>query len=170
MNLNLIQPKNETEDLLLSKTKNCETLIKQTHRKAEETLEFKKIKPKEMFHFRQTIQIEVSWMVGLTDLEAYNSIFNITEENNKFERYKFPEDKIGGISYIKVRNEIERDLNISDISDADLQDDLTGPIIIEEYKTQVTKRMKHDKICIYSHVILVLYFKILKVFSEQKLI
>ena len=31
MNLNMIRPKKETEDLLLSKSKNCETLIKQTH-------------------------------------------------------------------------------------------------------------------------------------------
>ena len=41
MNLIMVQPKNETEDLLLSITKNCEKLVKQTHRKAEETLEFK---------------------------------------------------------------------------------------------------------------------------------
>ena len=40
MNLNMIRLKNQTEDLLLSVTKNCETLIKQTHQKAEETLEF----------------------------------------------------------------------------------------------------------------------------------
>ena len=45
MNLNMIRPKNETEDLLLSITKNCETLIKQTHTKPEETLEFKMNKP-----------------------------------------------------------------------------------------------------------------------------
>ena len=38
MNLNMIRPKNETEDLLLSLTKNCESLFNQTHRKAEETL------------------------------------------------------------------------------------------------------------------------------------
>ena len=31
----MIRPKIETEDLLLSFTKNCETLFKQTHRKAE---------------------------------------------------------------------------------------------------------------------------------------
>ena len=41
MNLNMIRPKNETEDLLLSITKNCETIIKQTHRKPEETLDLK---------------------------------------------------------------------------------------------------------------------------------
>ena len=35
MNLNLIRAKIETEDLLPSKTKNCEKLIEQTHRKLE---------------------------------------------------------------------------------------------------------------------------------------
>ena len=36
MNLNMIQPKNETGNLLLSITKNCEKLVEQTHRKPEE--------------------------------------------------------------------------------------------------------------------------------------
>ena len=44
----MIRPKNQTEDLLLSVTKNCEMLIEQTHRKPEETLEFKTIKPREI--------------------------------------------------------------------------------------------------------------------------
>ena len=138
----MIRPKNETEDLLLSITKNCQTLIEQTHRKAEETLEFKMVKPRETFHFKPPIQVKGDWMIGLTDLEVYNSIFNITEENNKIELYKFPDEESGGISYIKVRDEIERDLNISDITDVDLQDDIIAPIIIEEYKKQVTKRME----------------------------
>ena len=128
----MIRPKNETEDLLLSIIKNCETLIDQTHRKAEETLEFKMVKPRETFHFKPPIQIQGDWMIGLTNLEVYNSVFNITEENNKFELYKFPDEKSGGVSYIKVRDEIERDLDISDITDVDLQDDIIGPIIIEE--------------------------------------
>ena len=41
----MIRPKNDTGDLLLSITKNCETLIEQTHGKAEETFEFKLTKP-----------------------------------------------------------------------------------------------------------------------------
>ena len=93
MNLNMIRPKNETEDLLLSITKNCETLIEQTHRKAEETLEFKMIKPREAIHFKPPIQVKCDWMIGLTNLAEYNSIFNITEENNKFELYKLPVEK-----------------------------------------------------------------------------
>ena len=54
MNINMIRPKTQTEDLLLSITKNCETLIKQTHRKAEETVEFKMKKIKRNYSF-QTI-------------------------------------------------------------------------------------------------------------------
>ena len=141
MNLNMIRPKNQTEDLLLSITKNCETLIEQTHRKAEETLEFKMVKPKETFHFKLPIQIQGDWMIGLTDLEVYNSIYNITEENNKFKLYKFPDEKRGGISYTKVKDEIAKDLDIEDITAADLQDDIIAPILIKEYNEQVTKRM-----------------------------
>ena len=94
----MIRPKNQTEDLLLSITKNCETLIEQTHRKAEETLEFKMIKSRETFHFKPPMQVEGVWMIGLIDLEVYNSIFNITEENNKFKLFKFPDEKAGGVT------------------------------------------------------------------------
>ena len=80
----MIRPKNETEKFLLSITKNCETLTKLTHKKSGETLEFKLIKPKETFHFKPPVQSNGDWMIGLTSLELYNSIFNITEENNKF--------------------------------------------------------------------------------------
>ena len=55
MILNLIRLKNESEILLFSTTKNCETLIEQTHRKVEETLEFKMIKPSETFLFNSRI-------------------------------------------------------------------------------------------------------------------
>ena len=142
MNLNMIRPKNQTEDLLLSITKNCETLIRQTHRKPGETLEYKMIKARETFHFNPPIQGKGDWMIGLVDLEVYNSIFNITEEKNKFELYKFPDEKDGGVSYEKVRDEIERDLDISDITATDIQDEILAPIIIKEYREQVTKRMK----------------------------
>ena len=145
MNLNMIRPKTQTEDLLLSITKNCETLIEQTHTKPQETLEFKMTKPKETFHFKRPIQLKGVWMIGSTDLEVYNSNFNITEENNKFDLYKFPDEKAGGVTYEKVRDEIEKDLDIEDITAADLQDEIIGPIIIEEYKKQVTKRMNDEQ-------------------------
>ena len=100
------------------------------------------IRPRETFHFNPPVEVKEDWMIGLTDLDVYNSIFNITEENNKIEIYNLPDEKAGGISYTKVRDEIERGLDISDITAEDLQDDIIAPIIIEEYKKQVTKRMK----------------------------
>ena len=54
MNLNMIKPKNKTEDLLLSIAKKCETLIEQTHRKPEETLEFKNDQTKKNIPFQPT--------------------------------------------------------------------------------------------------------------------
>ena len=70
MNLNMNRPKNETEDFLRSITKNCETPTKQTHRKPEETLEIKLVRPNGTFHFAPSISIEGSWMLGLTNLEV----------------------------------------------------------------------------------------------------
>ena len=130
MNLNMIRPKNQTEDLLLSKTKNCQTLIKQTHTKAEETLEFKMIKPREIFHFKPPIQIQGDWMIGLTNLEVYNSIFNITEENNKFELYR---DITAMFGFLELKDELEEILNISHITNKHLEDEIIGPRIIDEF-------------------------------------
>ena len=141
----MVKRKNDTENLLLSLTKNCETLIEQVHTKSQEVLEFKMIKSRETFHFSPLIQIQGDWMIGLTDLEVYNSLFNITEENNKFEFYKLPDEKAGGISNEKVRDEIEKDLDIEDITAADFQGEIIAPIIIDEYREQVTKRKEHGQ-------------------------
>ena len=141
----MIRPKDITEDLILSVTKHCETFILQIHTRAEETLDFKMIRSRETFHFNPLIQVEGDWMLGLVDLEVYNSIFNITEEINKFELHNFPEETCGGVSNEKVRYEIERDLDISDITATDSEDGILGTIIIKEYREQVTERRKEDK-------------------------
>ena len=98
-NLQLIWPKNETEDLSLSITKNCGTLLKQTDTKAEDTLEFKLTKPRETFSFKPQIPNKGSRMIWLTNPEVYKSIFNLTEENKKFDLYSFPVSKIREITF-----------------------------------------------------------------------
>ena len=102
-------------------------------------------KPRKIFHFKPPIQVKGDWMIRLTYSEVYNSIFNIMEEKNKLQLYKFPDEISSGITSEKVRDEIERDLDILDITAADLQDDLIPPIIIEECKEQVTKRMNNEQ-------------------------
>ena len=62
------------------------------------------------------------------------------------ELYKNPDEKTGGVSNTKARDEIERDMDISNITVTDLQNDILGAIIIEEYREQVTKRMKMSNI------------------------
>ena len=81
-------------------------------------------------------------MIRLTTLEVYNSIFNITEYKNRFEFYNLPDEKSGGVSFEKAREEIEKDLDFSDITATDLQNEKIGPIIIKEYKEKVRKGME----------------------------
>ena len=107
----MIRPNNRTEDLIISIPKNCETFIKQTHRRAEETLEFKLSQPRKIFHFTPPILVEVSWMIGLTILEVYNSIFIIiTEETIKFVLYK---DNFDEFSSEELKDELEEYYTIS---------------------------------------------------------
>ena len=148
MNLNMIKPKNQTEDLLLSITKNCETLIKQTHRKTEETLEIKMNKSRETFHFTPSIQIQGSWMLGLVNLELYNSVFNITEKNNKFDIYR---DSSSMFGFIELKDELEEILNIPHITNEHLNDKVLGPRIIDEYY-----KLSHEKMNTGGYMIILL--------------
>ena len=141
MNLNMIRPKNETEDLLLSITKNCETLIEQTHRKPEKTLEYKMVKSRETFHFKPSIQVKENWMLGLVNLEVYNSIFNITEENNKFEIYRDTPTKF---QFLDLKDELEEILGLPHITREHLLDDETASRIFDEYHKLSHETKKSD--------------------------
>ena len=74
-------------------------------------------------------------MIGLTSLEVYNSIFNITAENNKFELYT---DTFDGFSFTELKDEIEEILDSSNISQEHLQDRIIGPRKIKAYKNLET--------------------------------
>ena len=69
-------------------------------------------------------------MLGLVDLEVYKSIFNITEENNKFEIYRDMSDKFG---LLELKDELEEILNISNITNDHLNDEIIGPRIIDAF-------------------------------------
>ena len=84
-------------------------------------------------------------MVGLTSLEVYISVLNKTEENNIFIVYLFPHIMNGSIAFAIVRDDIGKDWESSDITATDLQDENIGPIFIEEYKKDASKRMKSDE-------------------------
>ena len=88
------------------------------------------IKPKETFHFKTPIQTKGDWMLGLIDLEVYNSIFNITKENNKFELYT---DTFDEFSFMELVDEVGENLGIPNITDAHLEDDELGLQIAKTY-------------------------------------
>ena len=69
-------------------------------------------------------------MVGLISLEVYNSIFNITK-NNEFELYT---DNFGEFFFSELKGGLDEILNISDITPYHLQHEILGPRIIEAYR------------------------------------
>ena len=71
------------ESLLLSIAKSNQEIVENTHSKPQETLEFKMNKQKESFSFDIPLELPEQWMMGVTSLEVYNTVYNITEKNNK---------------------------------------------------------------------------------------
>ena len=143
MQLSLIQPKVKTEDLLLSIIKNCETLIEQIQTQPQATLEFKMTKPRETFRFNPPFQIEEDWMrmIGLMDLEVYNSIFNINTTNNKFELYA---DIFNEFTFMDLNDELEEIFNLEEITPDHLQADILGPFFIKFYKKLKAEKSSTD--------------------------
>ena len=71
------------ESLLLSIAKSNLDIVENTLSKPQETLEFKMTKQKESFSFDIPLDLPEQWMMGVTSLEVYNTVYNITEKNNK---------------------------------------------------------------------------------------
>ena len=76
------------ESLHLNIAKSNQEIVKITHSKPQETLEFKMPKQKESFSFDVPLELPEKWMMGVTSLEVYNTVFNITEKNNKLDILK----------------------------------------------------------------------------------
>ena len=73
------------ESLLLSIAKSNLDFVENTLSKPQEALEFKMNKQKETFSFDIPLDLPEQWMMGVTSLEVFNSVYNITERNNRFE-------------------------------------------------------------------------------------
>ena len=73
------------ESLLLSIAKSNLNIVENTLSKPQETLEFKMNKQKESFSFDIPLELPEQWMMGVTSLEVYNSVYNITNKNNSFQ-------------------------------------------------------------------------------------
>ena len=89
-------------------------------------------------------------MIGLTSLEVYNSIFNITKEINKFDIYT---DTFDEFSFTQLKDELEEILNTSVIKPYQLQHETTAPRIIEAYK-----KLRLEKTSADGYIILLMYY------------
>ena len=72
------------EHLLLNIPKSNHEIVENTHSKPQQTLEFR-ITKKESFSFDVALEVNEKWMMGVTSLEVYNTVYNNTEENNKLQ-------------------------------------------------------------------------------------
>ena len=93
------------ESLLLNIAKSNQEIVENTHSKPQETLEFKMTKQKESFSFDVPLQLNENWMMGVTSLEVYNTVNNITNSNNKLKILLTDEQLIEhGVDIVLVKN------------------------------------------------------------------
>ena len=85
MDLSSFVTYDKKEYLLLSIAKSNQEIVEYTNSKPQETLEFKMNKQKESFSFDVPLILNEKWMMGVTSLEVYNTVYNITEKNNKLQ-------------------------------------------------------------------------------------
>ena len=85
MDLSTFVTYDKKESLLLNIAKSNQEIVENTHSKPQEALEFKMTKQKESFSFDFPLQLNEKWMMGVTSLEVYNTVYNITNSNNKLE-------------------------------------------------------------------------------------
>ena len=116
MNLSNFITYDKKESLLLSTAKSNLDIVENTLSKPQETLEFKMNKQKESFSFDIPLDLPEQWMMGVTSLEVYNTIYNITEKNNKLKlftteqnskEYKFATEFIPKIKNLYETSDIE---------------------------------------------------------------
>ena len=85
MDLSSFVTYDKKESLLLSIAKSNQEIVENTHSKPQETLEFKMTKQKKSFSFDNPLILNQKWMMGVTSLEVYNTVYNITNSNNKLQ-------------------------------------------------------------------------------------
>ena len=79
-------------------------------------------------------------MIGLTSLEVYKSIFNITTTINKFELYT---DTFEKISCEDFKDELEEIFNSWDITPHQLQHEIKSCRFIQAYMKKGNRKIKH---------------------------
>ena len=101
-------------------------------------LEFELTKPSETFHFNPPVEGNEDWMLGLTSLEVSISVFNITEENNKFALFTDLSDS--DFSFSELKDKVAEVLSLSDSTIEDLEHEIYEPSNIKTYRKLSTEK------------------------------
>ena len=91
------------ESLLLNIAKSNLDIVENTLSKPQETLEFEINKQKESFSFDIPLELPEKWILGVTSLEVYNSVYNISNKNNSFQ-IQLTDEQLSGIDTKLVMN------------------------------------------------------------------
>ena len=125
--LSNFSPIDNKEMLLLNIAKSNLEIVDNTHSQPQETLEFRMNKQKESFSFDQPIDLPDKWMMGVTSLAVYNTVYNITEKNNFF-LVEVHSDLLFKLSENKIAPIVEK-----------LEEQFTKPASKEEFLKSIEK-------------------------------
>ena len=90
---------------MLNIAKSNQENVENTHSKPQENLEFKMTKQKESFSFDVLLELNEQLMMGVTSLEVYNTVYKITNSNNKLKILPTDEQLIeDGVDIVLVKN------------------------------------------------------------------
>ena len=81
-------------------------------------------------------------MVGLASLEVHNSIFNITEQSNKFEI--FTDSSADESSFVELKVKLAEVRGLSHIPAEELQHELYGPNNIKTFRNLSIEKIQTD--------------------------
>ena len=82
MDLSNIVTYDKKESLSLSVANSNLHIVENTLSKPQETLEFEMTKRKKSFSFDVPLELPEQWMLGVTSLEVYNTVYNITSKTH----------------------------------------------------------------------------------------
>ena len=140
--LDMIRPKNETEGLLFSITKNWESLLNELIRNHNKHLNLSSTNQGKLSHSNHLLfRLDSKWMIVLTSLEVKKSICIVTEGIRKFEQ-NF--DIFDEFSFTEVKDEFEEIFGLSENSHEHLQDKISGPRIIRANKNLSSEKRQTD--------------------------
>ena len=148
--------------LLLIIKKHTDTLVEETRIRLQETLEFKMYRQMQTFSFNPPINlIEEGYILGVTSFECTNSVFIMSDDNNRFSitipghwNSKSAEENIDELNkLLKPKSENIIELHVREVRErghqikiGDKEDKLSGFDTSKKEKLEELKNVKYNEL------------------------